>query len=864
MAENLEFKISSGLKNIIGKDLITDDFIAVFELVKNSYDAFAKNVDIIITDDEIIIADDGNGMSLDDLKDKWLFVAYSEKKDGIAEFFDDKKESYRDKIQEKRHFAGAKGIGRFSSDRLGGKLSIITRKKGSRDVEQIDVDWSNFEKDQKEEFEKVKVGHISNPESELYFPNSKQHGTILRISNLQSNWDRTRLKKLKHSLEKLINPFSDTNDFEIQIICQNELAEDNRKNEDGSFYYIERDKINGLVSNSILEILNLKTTQISVVINQNKIETKVIDRGTLIYHIKEKNKEYSLLENVKIDLYFLNSSAKNNFTRRMGIHAVNFGSVFLFKNGFRVQPYGELGDDGWGLDQRKQQGYNRFLGTRDLFGRVDVVSNNTKEFKEVSSRDGGLVESEGFYQLMHAFKEKGLIRFERYVVGVLWGEGFKRKKYFGEGDEGDEVADKYRKELVKSDKISDNINFATSNLGSKLDFIQIIKSLASDKSVEILSYNKDFVNLVNENIDEHQTRFISDLEKIAEITDDEELKTQILRTEEQYQELKKEKELAERKALDEEIKRVEAEKKAEEAEQRRIIEVQRRKEEEERRRKAELATAKKETERVLAENAKLKAEKKAREEVEKSAKALVAKNKAEKSLELEKDKNTYLSATRKTLSEDAEELIHTIKLSVIGIDESLESILNSFNKDVNSDNGLYSEISNIKLITERVMKLTKLITKSNFKADEEVQKADIVKFIKEYIDNYSYAYKGKIDITYKGDVDFISRISLLDLSIVLDNLISNSHKANAKKISIEFKIQGSKLVVFFHDNGDGLDLKTFVDPSAIFSLGVKSNIEGSGIGLYSVKKKMNEMYGDIIFSGNNISLKGATFKLEFS
>lgn len=848
MAENLEFKISSGLKNIIGKDLITDDFIAVFELVKNSYDAFAKNVDIIINDDEIIIADDGNGMSLDDLKDKWLFVAYSEKKDGIKESLDEKKESYRDKIQEKRHFAGAKGIGRFSSDRLGEKLSIITRKKGSSDIEQIDVDWSKFEKDQKEEFEKIKVGHISNPKNEISFPNSKQHGTILIISNLQSDWDRARLKRLKHSLEKLINPFSDTNDFEIQIICQNELAEDNRKNEDGSYYYIERDKINGLVNNSILEILNLKTTQISVAINPNKIETKVIDRGTLIYHIKENNKKYSLLENVKIDLYFLNSSAKNNFTRRMGIHAVNFGSVFLFKNGFRVQPYGEFGDDGWGLDQRKQQGYNRFLGTRDLFGRVDVVSSNTKEFKEVSSRDGGLVESEGFYQLMHAFKEKGLVRFERYVVGVLWGEGFKRKKYFGEGDEGDEVADKYRKELVKSDKISDDISFATSNLGSKLDFIQIIKSLASDKSVEILSYNKDFVNLVNENIDEHQTRFISDLEKIAEITDDEELKTQILRTEEQYQELKKEKEAAERKALEEEKKRIEAEKKAAEEEQKRIEAEREKKEAEEKRRQAEFEKERKEKERALAELEKLKAEQKAREETDKRKKEEEARKKAETIAERRKEQVSRYKASESIEYKDLRDSNHIIGVYSDDITKKILLLKRKLDKGkVISNNDLLNFIQGISLANEKIGTITRFTTKSNFlKASLETEE-DLVKFIINYIRNiYQVLYKGEVEFANE-QVVFMKKFQPIELSTAIDNILSNSRKKNANKVIFEFANIDNKLEIRIKDIGTPLSSK-ISDGNLVFEEGVTTT-KGSGLGLNHVKRIIeNDLKGNIVYN----------------
>jgi len=158
MSNDLEFKISTGLKDIIGKDLITDEFIAVFELVKNSYDAFAKNVKITIEEDRLIIADNGKGMSLDDLRNKWLFVAYSAKKDE-SEDVNTKKESYRDIIQERKHYAGSKGIGRFSSDRLGKLLTIKTRNNTSKNVEELKIDWSKFEKDQNDTFETIKVSN---------------------------------------------------------------------------------------------------------------------------------------------------------------------------------------------------------------------------------------------------------------------------------------------------------------------------------------------------------------------------------------------------------------------------------------------------------------------------------------------------------------------------------------------------------------------------------------------------------------------------------------------------------------------------------------------------------------------------------
>ena len=150
MDDKLQFKISSALKDLVGKDLITSDNIAIFELVKNSYDAYADHVVITFANDKITIADNGKGMSFADLKDKWLFLGFSAKKDGSEDYEDDKQKSYRDKI--KRYYAGAKGIGRFSCDRLGSLLTITTKTETANYAEQISVDWSKFEVDQKIEF----------------------------------------------------------------------------------------------------------------------------------------------------------------------------------------------------------------------------------------------------------------------------------------------------------------------------------------------------------------------------------------------------------------------------------------------------------------------------------------------------------------------------------------------------------------------------------------------------------------------------------------------------------------------------------------------------------------------------------------
>ena len=98
------FRVSSAIKSLIGKELITNDYVAVFELVKNSFDAKATNISVYfdLSKQSITIKDDGVGMSLDDIENRWLFIGFSEKRNNRNDLL-----------------SGNKGIGRFSCDRLG-------------------------------------------------------------------------------------------------------------------------------------------------------------------------------------------------------------------------------------------------------------------------------------------------------------------------------------------------------------------------------------------------------------------------------------------------------------------------------------------------------------------------------------------------------------------------------------------------------------------------------------------------------------------------------------------------------------------------------------------------------------------------
>jgi len=830
----LQFDVKTGMKNIIGRDLITDDFIAIYELVKNSYDAYADYVKITFDKNEIIIADNGKGMSKVDLEKKWFAVAYSAKKDD-SEDDDLKRESHLNNLKSRRFYAGAKGVGRFSCDRLGEDLELITSKINSNITFKVNVDWREFEKDAQQSFSSIEVPfeEIGN---QNIFPQEKRHGTILKIKNLNSTWDKLKLQELRRSLEKLINPFSKENSFTIEIEAKDFIEVD--KNSGTNL------KINGIIDNSILRILDLKTTQIDLVIKDSLITTKIIDRGSLIYHIEEPNSYESIINDLEISLYFLNRSAKINFGKLMDIEPVNYGNVFLFKNGFRVQPYGNVGDDSWKIDNRKQQGYNRFLGTRDLFGKVDLITKNFIEFKEVSSRDGGLVETAGKKLLMDILYEKALKRLERYVVGVLWGEAFARKNYFLDAS----TAAKFREQL-SNDKDKDTYEDALVNIGSKIDFVYLIRTLSDDKDINIINYNKDLLNFVNEKLDIVQPKFIADLEKIAEKTNDSILLNQVKLTEENFNRIAKEKEEAERREQEERNKRIEAEKKAEIEKLKREEAEKKQKEEEEKRRKAELETLRKEKERAEAELAKIKAEKKAQEEKEKN------KDLSDK-LSIETKKNQYLNATRKTLSDDAEQLVHSIDLYVGNASTYVNELMTS-----NIENQIKTKLYAIKSNIDKAIKVSQIIIKSNFDYKYTNQRVNLPKYISEYLDDLSLSHKG-LNISTVNIFDKFLLINPIEIDIVLDNLVSNSVKAEAKNILVEFNKSNDKVEISYYDDGNGVPEIFVKNPEAIFELGTRDSKErGSGIGMFDASKRIKSLKGSISFAGNNKKLKGACFKI---
>jgi len=764
-ASGLSYSVSAGLKNLIGKQLITDEYVAVFELVKNSFDAHATKVIVSFENlntkkGKICIKDDCKGMNYQQLKDRWLFVAYSAKKEGTED------EDYRDNLGVKKYYAGAKGVGRFSCDKLGRKLTLITKHdEVNSNTEILVTDWTKFEEDAKARFEDIGVSHKTDNDYSFPF----DHGTILEISNLEITWDRKKLLELKKKLEKLILPETKSDvveladsgrrKFEIILDVPSEMDEDGEESNEISDYY---KRVNGTVKNFVFETLKLRTTTIEVNINTDgsEITTELIDRGEPIYRITEKNK-FKRLRDISFKVFHMNTASKGMFTRTMGFPIYTYGHVLLYKNGFRIYPFGDFEEDSLGVEIRRSQKEFSRLGTRSITGRIEINGENP-DFQESTSRDGGLIENDSYEELKKCYHEL-LTKFERYVVDVIvWGKDI-------------DIED------LNNSENKDKMN-------------QLIEELTGSTSIIDLWYSQKLIDVLATKQETTARSLLSNLQKVAVESGNENLLDDVV--------------LAQQRLKDLEARAKEAERIAEESES----------------------------------------------TVEEVTQAL----------EFSEEQRRYLETKDKTISDDARALLHSIKIVTNKIYSNIEITTRKLKEDKLSQKELLERLGTIKLSADKAVKISKLITRADFKGQSEKKTIDIAQYLEEYLYAYGDLFDGD-EITFevaRNSSTLIRKISLLDLSIIVDNMIANAEKANATTIRIDFNNVGDSLELLFSDNGIGLDDKYLKTPDIIFSLGI-TNSDGSGIGLHTVRKMLKLMKAKIEFVDNGSLLEGACFKITF-
>jgi len=783
MSNVVHFKTHTLLKNLIGKDLINDDNIAITELVKNSYDANSSNVLLKfeglkqeVEESRLIISDTGDGMTEHDVIEKWLNIAYSAKK--------------QEKQIEGAYLAGNKGVGRFSCDRLGKQLDMFTRVKSGK-ISHLKIDWEAFEIEGDKDLTIQDIDITLSEVTESYVMDScgiamSESGTILSVSHLRSEWDKERLLNLKRDLEKFINP----NQLFLKGGFEIELSAEDFKDKDLLGDYTN--SINGTIKNLIFDKLKFKATYIEYkTFGQGKFtRTSLYHDGQEVYWVEEINQYAKELNHFSVTIYFLNAYKKAYFKRQTGIRSIDFGSIYMFLNGFRVPPYGENGNDWLGLDIRQGQGKSRYFGSRDLVGRIEVFDSKDA-LEPISSREG-LKESKAFSALKGELFMRSLRRLEKFVV---------------EGLDWDSVPKNIRDEIQRNDNLdwnktnevyvqsgekkSKRVSLTVLNLiGIKKKELrefwintELLAEIAEEKKEDIQniiasisSYDKDVIN----------NDLKSNLSSISKIIEEKERSLKIEREERQKSQevaIKLEEELADK---DEKLENLETE-----------VELK----------QSKIASLEKKTEAVEAQSLFLK-----------SVSTL-----DEKSL------LTYH---------------HQICNDAATIENYLSRTIRALNdNDVKKALGFIEKIAKA---NKKVIATAQYATKANFKAGTKKELTDIPSFVNQYLNNVASEFSAsglQINIDNQVNSHFEIPLKRIELSILLDNLVSNASKAEAKKVDVSMMLlSDNQLQVLCVDDGRGLSED--INISDVFDFGMTTT-NGSGLGLYHVKEFMNSIESEI-------------------
>jgi hypothetical protein len=211
LIDSKPFSVSARVAMQLGRESISSSVTAILELVKNAYDADATRVRIRFQglgskDAQLVIDDDGRGMTLDQLRDHWMVI-------GTAN-----KTSVR-KTKKGRTPTGEKGLGRLGLDRLCSITRVQSIAEDSAPVE-LEIDWNSYERAVSRLEEVVhSIYTLKDIEADpttgrrYSFP----HGTRLILQGLKDEWSPESLADLRAELALLVSPFAAPNDFAIEL-----------------------------------------------------------------------------------------------------------------------------------------------------------------------------------------------------------------------------------------------------------------------------------------------------------------------------------------------------------------------------------------------------------------------------------------------------------------------------------------------------------------------------------------------------------------------------------------------------------------------------------------------------------------------
>ncbi|MDA4854489.1 ATP-binding protein [Acinetobacter baumannii] len=411
-SEDLAFRPRARLLQMLGDQLIGSHRLAIFELVKNAYDADADTVLITLDqintpDAEITIEDNGDGMTLETIKNIWLVPAHDHK--------------LKQKIQNKRSKKGRlplgeKGLGRFAVHKLGNEIELITRYEESDECV-VKINWQELISENFLEDTRVQVV-TRTPEVFV----GENTGTQIKIRELrEENWTRGDIRKLLRQITAISTPFSIERSDKFETLLEVKGHPDWTKGipdievlKERAIWHVTFDFKDGEFNfeYNFRGVPGIKVEP-RTLIKQN--ETLLIpnddpDAKGKLKRVIATSTEQSGIGDISGEFYIYDRDKR--ILQKLGEQTLvedfldENGGIKVYRDNMRVYNYGEPGDDWLGLDLRRVNIPGVSVSRNIIIGTIDLNIEQSNQLIEKTNREG-FVENESYYN------------FKRIILGAL-------------------------------------------------------------------------------------------------------------------------------------------------------------------------------------------------------------------------------------------------------------------------------------------------------------------------------------------------------------------------------------------------------------------------------------------------------------
>ena len=461
----IAFSPRARLIKLIGEELVSDEVVALTELVKNAHDADAKNVIISfhgVTGPAgiIVVQDDGHGMNRHDLLRGWMEPAASNKGLPGGRY-----------SAGGRRMLGEKGIGRFAADKLASRLVLVSSRSDSELEVKAEFDWNLFD-DPEALLSDIKSHWSERPAYEI-----PESGTILELTDLRNIWNERMFRKLSTRLTRLRPPYAGSDGFTI---------------------HIESDEFPKYAGELRVDFLDSAPYNIEARWNGVDTISASINGGKSV-SLPWSNTEALTCgpASVRIHAFDLETEALARIGPRNEVRSWlrGWSGISVYRDGFRLWPYGEPQDDWLRLDQRRVNNPVVKLSNNQVVGFVSITSEENTELKDRTSREG-LVQNRNFEDLRRlVLFVLQLLEYERQTLRHPGREERKRRRDRFRGRELPALVELEEIAGKGNSAMSGRIRSATGALKSQLSRLEEQRRVLTENYSELAALGEAAVGL---------------------------------------------------------------------------------------------------------------------------------------------------------------------------------------------------------------------------------------------------------------------------------------------------------------------------------------------------------------------------------